>query len=262
MSAGPSAGVREAAAGELLAFMIAEHVPIAAAAEGLASPEQPSAGADRGVSELSFHPDPSSWLKSRLVTRTCWPRLHRASAIQSSPTCIASSFVAPMRARKLYRYERSHPSLGSASRAGSNSFGTSGTYGNTEEWFVSYSWLPVKTLLDTRVSLISIVALPGHQSAIRVDAQVTWLPAKIEAIREFVNQLGVLPPGVRSCPIDFGQHLTISFRKQAQAKPLAVVVADAGGCEDVQVQRFGHAVTPALSGYGLVPFVERELGFS
>jgi hypothetical protein len=208
-------------------------------------------------------------------------------------------FVAPMSAWKLCRYGRSHPPFGSTSRAGYNSFGTSGTHGKTDEWFVSYSWLPVKTLLDTRVLVISIVALPGHQSAIRVDAQVTWLPAKpagdriargakvltavlsagmnpgeprhgpitttdpakIEAIREFINQLGVLPPGVRSCPIDFGQYLTISFRKQAQAKPFAVVAADTGGCEDVQVQRFGHVVTPALSGYGLVPLVERELGF-
>jgi hypothetical protein len=39
-------------------------------------------------------------------------------------------------------------------------------------------------------------------------------------------------------------------------------VADVAGCEDVQVQRFGHVAKPGLSGYGLVPFVERELGFT
>jgi hypothetical protein len=39
-------------------------------------------------------------------------------------------------------------------------------------------------------------------------------------------------------------------------------VADVAGCEDVQVQRFGHVVKPGLSGLGLVPFVERELGFT
>ena len=209
-------------------------------------------------------------------------------------------FVAPASAWKLYRYERSHPPPWSTSRGGHNGFGTSNIYGNTNEWFVSYGWLPVNTLLDTRVLVISIAALPDHRSGIRVDAQVTWLPAKpagdgipggakvltallssgmnpgepghapvtttepakIEAIRDFVNQLGVDPPGVRYCPVDFGQHLTISFRKQAHARPFAVVVADVAGCEEVQVQRFGHVAKPGLSGYGLVPFVERELDFT
>jgi hypothetical protein len=97
---------------------------------------------------------------------------------------------------------------------------------------------------------------PGHPPV------TTTEPAKIEAIRDFVNQLGVDPPGVRYCPVDFGQHLTISFRKQAHARPFAVVVADVAGCEEVQVQRFGHVAKPGLSGYGLVPFVERELGFT
>src|ERR1035441_8493848 len=66
----------------------------------------------------------------------------------------------------------------STSRGGHNGFGTSNIYGNTNEWFVSYGWLPVNTLLDTRVLVISIAALPDHRSGIRVDAQVTWLPAK------------------------------------------------------------------------------------
>ena len=211
-----------------------------------------------------------------------------------------SFFVAPQNPWALYRYERSHPPSGSTSRGGYNSYGTASTYGNTDEWFVSYSWLPVETLLDSRVLVISIAALPGHRSAIRVDAQVTWLPAKpagdivptgakvltavlsaglnpgepghspvtttdperIEAIRAFVNQLSVVPPGARFCPVDFGQYLTISFRVTAQTKPLAVVVAHVGGCEEVQVERGGHVAQPELSGYGLVPFVERELGFA
>ena len=211
-----------------------------------------------------------------------------------------SFFVAPHNAWTLYRYERSHPPSGSTSRGGYNGYGTASTYGNTDEWFVSYSWLPVEALLDSRVLVISIAALPGRRSGIRVDAQVTWLPAKpagdivptgakvltavlsaglnpgepghspvtttdpkeIEAIRDFVNRLNVVPPGVRFCPVDFGQNLTISFRKDAQTTPFAVVVADVGGCEEVQVQRFGHVAQPELSGYGFVPFVERELGFS
>ena len=209
-------------------------------------------------------------------------------------------FMVPVSPWKTYRYERSHPPLGSTSRGNYNGFGTSGTYGITDEWFVSYSWPPVETLLDARVLVISIAALPDHRSGIRVDVQVTWLPAKptedripagakvltavlsaglnpgepghspvtttdptkISAIRDFVNGLGVIPPGVIMCPADFGQYLTISFLEQAHARPFAVVVADVGGCQDVQVQRSGHVAKPGLSGSGLVPFVERELGFT
>lgn len=209
-------------------------------------------------------------------------------------------FVAPQNAWTVYRYERSHPPLRSTSRGGYNGYGTAGTSGNTNEWFVSYSWPPEKQLLDSRVLVISIAALPGHRSGIRLDAEVTWLPAKpvgdviptgakvltavlsagmnpgeaghapvtttdpakIEGVRNFVNQLSVVSPGGRFCPADFGQKLTISFAENAQVPPFAVVVADVAGCEEVQVQRFGHAVQPELSGYGLVSFVERELGFS
>ncbi len=209
-------------------------------------------------------------------------------------------FVAPKSASELYGYEKSHPPIGSTSRGGYNGSGTSTTSGNTDEWFVSYSWLPVKTLLDARVLVVSIAALPGRRSAVRLDAEVTWLPAKpvgdtipagatvltavlsagmnpgeaghgpvtttnpekIEAIRDFINQLNVVAPGVSFCPVDFGQDLTVSFSKQAQARPFAVVVADVAGCEEVQVRRLGHLAKPGLSGYGLVPFIERELGFT
>lgn len=82
-------------------------------------------------------------------------------------------FVAPQNAWTLYRYERSHPPSGSTSRGGYNSYGTASSYGNTDEWFVSYSWLPVKTLLDSRVLVISIAALPqGRRSSRRCCRQV------------------------------------------------------------------------------------------
>ncbi|MGO9334237.1 MAG: hypothetical protein ACLQCU_09365 [Acidimicrobiales bacterium] len=208
-------------------------------------------------------------------------------------------FVAPVGPWKLWAWVRSHSPRGAMRRDG-YSFGTGSTWGITDEWFVSYSWPAVRTLLDNRVLVISIAALSGHRSGIRVDAQVTWLPAKppgdripggakvltavlssglnpgepghppvtttdpakIKAIRRFVNGLGVVSPGQFFCPVDFGQYLTITFRKKAHARPLAVVVADVSGCEDVQVQQFGHVAKPGLSGAGLVPFVERELGFT
>lgn len=177
--------------------------------------------------------------------------------------------------------------------------GTSSVQGVIEMWMVSDSWPAVKTVLDTRTLVISIVALPHNRSGIRVDAQVTWLPPKpagdlipagakvvtavlshglnpgepghkpvtttvprkIHALRVFIDHLGVFPPGVRNCPADFGQYLTITFRKSALAPPLAVVVADVSGCELVLVERAGHTAKPGLWGWGLVTFVEHELGF-
>jgi hypothetical protein len=208
-------------------------------------------------------------------------------------------FVTPVGPWKLWAWVRSHLPRGAMRRDGYG-FGTGSTWGITDDWFVSYSWPAVKTLLDNRVLVISIAALSSHRSGVRVDAQVTWLPAKppgdripagakvltavltsglnpgeaghppvtttdpakLKAIRHFVNGLGVVSPGQFSCTADFGQYLRITFRKKAHARPLAVVVADVSGCEDVQVQQFGHVAKPGLSGAGLVPFVERELGFT
>jgi hypothetical protein len=203
---------------------------------------------------------------------------------------------------QMYRFARSHPPTGATTRGGYTSYGTAGAYGATDEWFVSYSWLPIKTLFGARVMVISIVAASQHRSAIRVDTQVTWLaakpvgdiiakgasvlaavlshglnpgeaghrpvtttdPAKIDAIRRFINHLGVVGTGLVSCPMDIGQYLTISFRKSFHERPFVVVVADVSGCEDVQVQQSGHNVQPALAGTGsgLVSFVERKLGFT
>jgi hypothetical protein len=204
-------------------------------------------------------------------------------------------FVVAASATSLDAFVLSHRPLGSK-RSG---YGTGGVYGNTDQWFVSYSWPPVSTVLDSRTLVFSIAGLPGNRSGVRVDAEVTWLPAKppgdlipkgakvltavlsdglnpgesghapvtttdpakIEAIRDFINSLGVFPPGVRHCPAELGQNLTVSFAKSSDSAPFDVVVADASGCEGITVLRHGHAIQPGLSG-ALVPFVEHELGFS
>ena len=211
--------------------------------------------------------------------------LHRFYVVAEDPTHV-DAFV------------MSHRPQGST-RAG---YGTGGVYGDTDRWFVSYSWPPVKTLLNNRVLVISIAALTDDRSGVRVDAEVTWLPAKpagdiiptgakvltavlsaglnpgetghapvtttdpekIEAIRDFINRLGVFPPGAWHCPADFGQDLTISFATSPAATPFDVVVAGTSGCEGVQVQHLGRTVQPELWGLEppIVPFVEGELGFS
>lgn len=199
----------------------------------------------------------------------------------------------------VFAFVQSHRPAGST-LSGSGTGSSSGT--TTNQWFVSYGWPPISTVLDTRTLVISIAPLVDGGSGIRVDAQVTWLPpkpaadligkgatvltavlskglnpgeaghapvtttdpGKIEAIRNFINSLGVVPPGARMCPLDFGQYLTISFAKSASTAPFDVVVADTSGCREVQVQHLGHDVEPELWGQqpALVPFIEHELNFS
>ena len=168
------------------------------------------------------------------------------------------------------------------------SVGTEGTSGTTTppittEWFIGFSWPPVGSVLNSRQVLVSLAALSSNRTAIRLDAEVTWLPAKpagdlippgpdllraelsrglngeqgrgptttkdpavIEAIRSRVNGLGVFPPGVMSCPADFGQELTLTFRWPASRHPAVVVTADVAGCQVVAVTRSGHEVQPEL----------------
>jgi len=204
-------------------------------------------------------------------------------------------FVVATRPASLDAFVLSHRPSGSE-RSG---YGSGGLYGNTDQWFVSFSWPAVKALLDSRTLVLSIAGLPGNRSGLRVDAEVTWLsakppgdiiakgakvltvvlsaglnsgeaahgpvrtsdPAKIEAIRRFINGLGVFPPGIRHCPAELGQVLRISFAKRTGSAPFDVVVADTSGCEGITVWRRAHAVEPGLSG-ALVSFVEHELGLS
>lgn len=208
--------------------------------------------------------------------------LHRFYVVAASPTSL-DAFVL------------SHRPAGSKT----SGYGSGSLYASTDEWFASFSWAPRKALLDSRTLVLSIAGLPGNRCGLRVDAEVTWLPAKppgdviakgakvitvvlsaglnpgeaahrpvstnnpakIEAIRTFINNLGVFPPGIRHCPADFGQTLSISFAKSDGAPAFDLVVADTSGCEEITVWHRGHAVEPRLGG-ALAPFVEHELGFS
>lgn len=202
--------------------------------------------------------------------------------------------VAPGSATTDVDWMKAHPPAGS--RAGGS--GSSSTSAGPDEWFVAFSWPAVGQLLDSRTVAVSVAQLGDGLSGIRVDAQVTWLPAKppgdivpdgvtvltaalsglnpgepphapttttsaalIAAIRAQLDALPVVAPGSGSCPAAFGHVLTLSFRDQAGAQPVAVVVASTSGCEVVQVFREGHLGEPSLDGYGFASLVEGELGW-
>lgn len=203
--------------------------------------------------------------------------------------------VVPRSAASLLAFLRANPEHGSTLTGSGTLAGRGGVY----EWDLTYGFPPVGTVLDSRGLVESVVSLGARTSGLRLDAQVTWLPAKpagdlvpasaklltawlskglgpdrrghrpvttarkalVAAIRGDLNRLEVEAPGVHPCPVDFGQLLHLVFRARVGARPLAVVLVDTSGCESVTVIRRGHAVKPQLRGNGLAARLEQALGW-
>lgn len=141
-----------------------------------------------------------------------------------------------------------------------------------------YSKPSVPGVLSQRWLLVSAAAYGTNQVAIRVDSEVTWLPAKpageripatakvvivaplpgpgpasayntpvaitdpakVAKIADAVNGLPVFPRGVMSCPADFGGGLRLTFRATLGGQTLAVVTADTSGCGAVEISIGGR----------------------
>jgi hypothetical protein len=131
----------------------------------------------------------------------------------------------------------------------------------------------VPGVLSERWLLVSVTGYGVNQVAIRVDSEVTWLPAKpageripatakvviaaplpgpgpvsaydtpvtitdpakVAKIADAVDALPVFPRGIMSCPADFGGGLRLTFRATLTGPTLAVVTAHTTGCGTVQV---------------------------
>jgi hypothetical protein len=150
-----------------------------------------------------------------------------------------------------------------------------------------FSLPPVTGVLDSRQLIVEVVR-DGSRTAIRVDAQVTWLPArpaservparakavtivmdigmnqgskkpprpvtitdpaKVSKLVALVNGLPLAMPGQpANCPADFGDGLTLTFRASPQAPPLAVVTVELSGCQRVALTVGGKS-QPGLQGW-------------
>lgn len=146
---------------------------------------------------------------------------------------------------------------------------------------------PVAGVLPERGLEVAAVNAGGGQTAIRVNAQVTWVPAKplseripataravtfssapgmiagakhpapvtitnaatVKRLESLVNGLPLAPPGLRSCPADLGQSVEMTFSAAKGGSPLAVVTAPASGCQSMHVTVNGRP-QPALDGGG------------
>jgi hypothetical protein len=154
-------------------------------------------------------------------------------------------------------------------------------------WYQTFALPAIPGVLDSRELAIT-VAPDGDKTAIRVDGQVTWLPArpagekvpaaakavtismklglnqggrkppkpvtitdraKVSALKALINGLPLFPPGMYSCPADFGAGLTLTFRASPGTPALAVATVDLGGCGGVYLTVGGKS-EPALAGPG------------
>jgi len=138
-------------------------------------------------------------------------------------------------------------------------------------WEHVYILPPVPAVEDTRELTVEVADAGNGQAAIRVDAQVTWLPAReasetvpaaatavtlrvipdpnlnrkpprpvtvtspaaVRRIISMVNSLPVFPPGPRECGPGGGAALVLTFLAAPQGRVLATAFVNTGGCEEV-----------------------------
>ncbi len=154
-------------------------------------------------------------------------------------------------------------------------------------WTQIASLPDIPAVLDSRELVVTTVR-DGDKTAIRVDAQVTWQPARpasekvpaaatavtvsmdlglnqgsrkppkpvtitdqvtVRKLAALINGLAPFPPGTFNCPADFGGSLVLTFRAGPGTPALAVATADLSGCGGADLT-IGGKSEPALAGPG------------
>jgi hypothetical protein len=138
-------------------------------------------------------------------------------------------------------------------------------------WELDYALPPVPAVEDTRQLTVEVADAGNGQTAIRVDAQVTWLPphaasemvsaaatavtlsvfpngnrnkkppqpetvtspAAVRRITVMVNALPSFPPGPRECGFNQGTELVLTFLAAPKGRVLATALIQTGHCEEV-----------------------------
>jgi len=107
-------------------------------------------------------------------------------------------------------------------------------------------WLPVKPAAEripSAATTVTITSLPGYGSVSAVDQPVTITdPAKVRKIAAVIDALPVFPPGIMSCPAFQGRAMQLTFRASPAGPALAVVTGDTSGCGSVAVTIDGRAM--------------------
>jgi hypothetical protein len=171
------------------------------------------------------------------------------------------------------------------------SFDGAGTYGglpgSDPPADDEFSLPAISAVLDSRQLLVQVVT-DGNQTAIRVDAQVTWRPvrpasekvpsatravtisqnlggnagsrkppapvtitdpAKVRELVALTEGLPLLPPQGPGCMMDRGNTLTLTFRARSGGTPLAIATLHLSGCSGM-VLTIGAQRWPSLADDG------------
>jgi hypothetical protein len=148
-------------------------------------------------------------------------------------------------------------------------------------WAQTYAFAPVPALEDTRELTVAVTDAGNGLTAIRVDAQVTWLPARtasemvpaaatavvmsvivdgnltrkpprpvtvtspaaVRRIAAMVNALPVFPPGPRECGPGGSATLVLTFLAAPRRKVVATALVNLEGCEQVVLAVGTHKIT-------------------
>lgn len=224
-----------------------------------------SAGSDMSASAPSASAASASGSAgSDLVVRTAWWR-------------------APGTMDSVLAWVKAHPPKGLSLTGAGASSGPSGITSR----FYEFSLPPVPGVLLSRSLYVSVASDGPDRTALRVDSEVAWLPAKpaaehipasarlvtitavpgasagrvrhvhrpvtitsravVAKIATVVDDLPLMPPGVFSCPAGNGLGLRLAFRAVKGGPVLAQVTAEANGCGTVTLEVGGKHM-PALWG--------------
>jgi len=161
----------------------------------------------------------------------------------------------------------------------------SGSNGNAFFWSDNFDLPAITGVLNSRGLEVEAVDAGGGKTDLRVDAQVTWIPARpasevvpsaaravtlsllpninvhtrlpgpvtitdpaqVRAIASLIDGLPEFPPGPYSCPAAFGDALVLTFRAQPGSPALAVATVALSGCEGIDFT-IGSREQPGLGG--------------
>ena len=210
--------------------------------------------------------------------------LKTAPQVPGTPDLVdnAEWWIAPGAPQSVLAWEAKHVSHRFSTGGSGHSWGP-----GYASWSQNFSLPDISGVLDSREMSVTVVQ-DGDKTAIRVDAQVTWQPArsasekvpaaakavtiamdlglnqggkkppkpvtitdraKVSALKALINGLTLFPPGMFNCPADFGDGLVLTFRADPGTPALAVATVDLAGCDGVNLT-IGGKSQPALAGPG------------
>jgi hypothetical protein len=105
-------------------------------------------------------------------------------------------------------------------------------------------WLPAKPAAEripATAKVVMIMRVPGSEPQPAGGAPVTITdPGKVARIAAVIDGLPVFPPGMGFCPLADGSGMRLTFRATLSGPALAVVTAQTGGCGAVAVTIGGN----------------------